>query len=318
MWGAYLAQTFIFSLSFLLCILALHSLLGLAASATFGFFCFILLINNTTSALKLIQTPYQQAIAFPLLVLSMAQILFLLKKSELRWTNYFLLGLNLGAVFMIRTDWLPILPGIFLFLAFKFYQPKLKIISKNALFLFIIGLAIFPLLIGFRNYYVAGQFTIMPTSGLTNLLPEIKTALGQKIDFHEHSSAKFAIEIIKSFSGHYFDLTIILWNNIYKNIITTSGIRQFLWIITGAFSIFSLFNILKNKQWKSSSALICLLASFIPLMIVSSFFGQHNGIAMFAIYDFFVVMILAVNIHTILNIPAVNYYSTKIYGKIIK
>lgn len=316
MWGPYVAQTFIFSLAFILCVFTLYSLLGLFAPISFGLIYFILLFDKKTSALALLQTPYQQAIAFPFVVLAITQMLFLLKKTEVKWIGYFLLGLNLGAIFMMRTDWLPILPGVIVFLAFKFYRPKFKILSKTTLFSFFIGLIIFPALIGLRNYAVAGTFAIMPTSGLTNLLPEIKDALGEKIDFHEHSTIKFAVEITKSFRGHYIELVLILWNNIYDHIIRTSIVRQFLWFFAGIFSLFNIFYILKIRRWASSRALTILLTSFIPLVSVNSIFEQHNEIAMFAIYDFFVVIILAINIHILLSLPFINHYLSGISATI--
>lgn len=301
MWGPYLAQTFIFSLAFIFCVFALYSLLGGAASMSFSLIYFVLLSYDITSPLALLQTPYQQAVAFPLVVLAIAQMLFLLKKSEIRWIDYFLFGVNWGAIFMIRTDWLPLFPGIILFLVFKFYQPKFKITAKRTLLLFAIGLTIFPFLIGLRNYYAAGTFAVMPTSGFVNLLPKIKTALGQKIDFHEHSTATFVVEITQAFHGRYSELVGILWKNIYDHIIKTSIVRQFLWLVTGVLSLLNIIYIARRRQWQPSAALICLLVSFVSLVFVSSFFGQHNGIAMFAVYDFLVTILLAINIPLTLN-----------------
>jgi hypothetical protein len=300
MWGPYVAQTLLFSLAFLFLVFVLAIQFGNTTALIFGASYFFLMVFPTTSPFALFHTPYQQAIAFSLVVLAFAHMFFLLKNNTSLWVHYFLLGLLWGAICMMRTDWIPLLLGVFIFLGVKFFEPPSAFIRKYTIFFFAIGFILFPIFIGFRNFTVAGTFIIMPTSGFVNLLPEIKTALGQSITYHEHSAIKFLTEITKVFQGNYFDLVSLLSNNIYRHIINTSFIRSLLWFTVTILSFMNLFFIIQRRSWKFSIPFLMLIFSFLPLIIENSFFGQHNGIAMFAIYDFFITLLLGINIQLLL------------------
>ncbi len=300
MWGPYVAQTLLFSLAFLFLVFVLAIQFGKAVALTFGASYFFLMVFPTTSPFALFHTPYQQAIAFPLVVLAFAHMFFLLKNNTPSWVHYFLLGLLWGVICMMRTDWIPLLLGVFIFLGVKFFEPPFAFIRRYTILFFVIGFILFPIFIGFRNFTVAGTFIIMPTSGFVNLLPEIKTALGQSITYHEHSAIKFLTGITKSFQGNYFDLISLLSNNIYRHIINTSFIRSLLWFTVTILSFINLFFIIQRRSWKFSLPFFMFIFSFLPLIIENSFFGQHNGIAMLAIYDFFITLLLGINIQLLL------------------
>ncbi len=325
MWGPYALQTFLFSLAILSLILVLWQTSTVSA-IVFSLAMAVLLTYEPTSALEAILSPLQQAIALPFIMFAFAILLSLLTqeqetRQEKNIRMFFLLGLSFGTGSMMRTDWLPafsgILLGIFfiLFLNGKYQknisnQPTVKqiffsniIFYKKSLFLFFIGLSIFPFLIGMKNYIFAGQFSFLPTSGFVNLLPEIKEAVDDNISYYENSTGVFLQEIIRGFSGRYDELAEILLKNAYKDIIRPTIVRIAFWtlsVIVVLLSIF-LFSHMRKTHSLAYMKLGSILCSFLILIGIGSFFGQHNGIAMIAIYDILVAIILALSAHIIVD-----------------
>lgn len=295
MWGVYVAQTIFFSLAFLFSSVILFGSIGFAALAGFTGLSMLLISLPQTSILGIIQSPYQQSLGLPLLMVALVQIAFFARNPNRKWTAYFFWGIIIGATFMTRTDWLVTFSGIAICILFVLFSrlnstERLKYITA-----IIIGLSIFPILVGMRNHYISGKFAIMPTSGFVNLINELAVPLREKIPLHENSASVFAKEISTLFEGRYSELLSILWNNVYKHIVDPTIVREGLWIIGVILVLISaLFFSSKDKNTVTNYiSLICFLASFLSLITVNSFFFQHNGMAMYGAYDFILLLILA-------------------------
>lgn len=318
MWGSYTIQTFLFSLAIFSCIVVLQNISALPA-IIFSIAMVVLLAYEPTSAMEVILSPLQQAIALPFIILSFAILLsFLTQQQEVKQKKriwmFFLLGLSFGAGSMIRTDWLPAFSGILLGIISLFFlkstpqkdtsvQPKIMkrfffslSFYKVGFLFFFIGLFIFPFLLGYKNFVFVGKFTFLPTSGFVNLLPEIKSAVGDNINYYENSTTVFLKEVARGFSNRYDELAEILLKNIYVDIIRPTVVRVAFWILSGIIVIFSIFIFVRMRKTNLSSyiALGSVLFSFLTLIGIGSFFGQHNGIAMIAIYDILIAIMLSI------------------------
>lgn len=301
MWGVYVAQTFLFSFAFLFSSVVLFGSIGIAALAGFTGLSMLLLSLPQTSVLGIIQSPYQQAIGLSLLMVALVQISFFAKNPSQTWGSYFFWGTLIGMAFMMRTDWLVTFSGIAICILYILFSRLKSTERLKYITAIMIGLSIFPILVGMRNHYIAGKFAIMPTSGFVNLINELAVPLKERIPLHENSASVFAKEILVLFEGRYGELFSILWSNVYKHIIDPTIVREGLWII-GVISIAmsTIFFSAKNKKLVPHYiSLACFSVSFLSLIAVNSFFFQHNGMAMYGAYDFILLLILTTSFQII-------------------
>lgn len=298
MWGPYLIQLFLFSSAIFFVIYALAKYFGLIAALSFSALSFKFYTDSIGS---FILSPLQQALALPLFLVS-AALIFLIFKNK-KTSNKFIitLGLLLGSVFMIRTDWFPAVLA-FLFLAACALWTESKGRAKIAKLAFLLmGFVVFPLLIGFRNYDSAGQFAIFPTSSYVNLNKNIQKTVAGKVEFYESSGGKMIKEIVGSYRGKYGELGQILWDNANQNIIGKSIWQELLWLGMLFFSAMGILFSAKNKKLTTLMIQLTLLFSLLAMAFIGSFFKMHNDSAMKSIYEFLAVIILAINIQIVLK-----------------
>jgi hypothetical protein len=229
-----------------------------------------------------------------------AAIVFFAGNRNIKNGSCLMLGLGLGMSFMIRTDWFPAI-FILLFLAVYLLWKEIKCFNKiTKIILLLTGFIILPLFVGFRNYYVAGIFSVFPTSGFVNLLADIKEPIQKKVDFYEASNVKIIKETMIAFSGRYFELAKLLLNNIRKSMIGDYFPRQLFWYSMLALFIPSAIVAIKRETYLILTFLVLFFFSLASLSLLGSIFRQHNGMAMLGIYDFLLIIVLALEIQIII------------------
>lgn len=300
MWGPYLVQTLLFCIAIVFIIYILGKYVGLLSALSFLFFYFGLFILDTShNVVRLLQSPLQQAIGFPLVIIGIAMVISFSKKREIKIGECLALGLIMGASFMIRTDWFPV---IFILMIFAFYVLWISFKSgerMKKLLLLLLSFAIFPLLIGFRNYYVAEEFAIFTTSSYVNLNKDLYKEMAGRFEGNKPTSARILSEITTVFSGRYVDLGKILWNNVNQNIIGKNVLRQLLWYITLPLSIAGTFFVARKREYRKLALQAALFSALALLTLSSSLFKPHNGIAMLGVYDYLLILIFASNMQSI-------------------
>lgn len=307
MWGPYVMQAFLFNLAAFLNIYALKRSVGLGAALSFAILYFILYISFPTPLAAFIKSPLQQALALPLLMIGAAIVIFLIRYRERKIAKYFFTGLILGASFMIRTDWVLPLSILLLLVIWQLWTNGISRYRIKKISILLLGFIIFPVLIGFRNYYVTEKIAILPTSGQVNLLEDISEAIRGKVDFYEASNAKIIVEIVKAFWGRYDQLAHILWDNIGGNIIGKKILRQLLWYTMSVLALFGFFTLFKRKDYSNLLVAVSFFLSLLFLVLSGSIFKQHNNMAMSAIYDYFLILILALNVQALLKLCPKKY-----------
>lgn len=301
LWGPYLFQTFAFSAAILFLLVVLKKTMGWLASGTFLLLYFLFSIDLKNSAINLMQSPLQQGIPLILIIFGIAMISLFLFKKETRFSMFFFLGIIFGISFMVRTDWLPIASGLLIFCLFIFL-PYFQFNKKFLSVIFLIfGLSIFPLFIGFRNLHVASEFSIIPSTGTVNLSKEVLEASDKKIIMDQSPFSATFKTVISNFSGRYGQLAKILMNNIKKNMIGKKLLRKIIWYSLPALIFMAVFIALRKKLYYLLSMELFAVFSFFPLILASSLFLQHNGIAMLGIYDLLAIFIFAISIEIILS-----------------
>lgn len=301
MWGIYLSQIVLFNTAIILLAYALSKTVGLPSSLAFSFLYLGLFVFNADhNIVRLLQSPLQQAIALPLFVACVAAVLFFAGSGKIKNGGCLILGLVLGMSFMIRTDWFPAI-FIFLFLAAYLLWKEIRCFNKiTKISILLIGFIVFPLFVGLRNYYVAGIFSVFPTSGFVNLLADIKEPIQNKVDFYEASNVKIIKETIIAFSGRYLELAKLLLNNIRKSMIGDYLLRQLFWYSMLALLIPSAIVAIKRKTYLILKFLVFFFFSLASLSLLGSIFRQHNGMAMLGIYDFLLIIVLALEMQIII------------------
>lgn len=313
LWGPYLLQTFFFSLTVLFMLTTLKKIMGWPVAGAFLIIYFLFSIDIKNSVLDLMQSPLQQGIPFILIILGIAMVFLFLYKKEARLALFFLLGTVFGIAFMTRTDWLPIATGLFVFCLYLFL-PYFKFNKKftSAIFLFL-GLSIFPLFIGYRNLHVAQEFSILPSAGSVNLSRNLLEASREKIPMSQSPFSKTIKAVFANFSGRYGELAKILATNVKENMIGKKLPRKIIWYTLPALILWSGFITFRKKLYHILSIEIIIVISFFSLILPSSLFFLHNGIAMLAIYDLFSVLIFSLCVGIIL----INFINKKMANAII-
>lgn len=288
MWGVYVAQLSLFiAVSYTLFQLIVTHVSKLAGQV-FWVGMMFWASGLRDSLLGLMQTPYQQALALPLLVMSIFSIYYAMVSEKMSRTGLFGIGLCYGIALMTRSDLAP--SGLVVGLLFMFYMgARRDWETVYRIGLIGCGILVPVLFVLYRNYIIGGGWVLFPTSATVNLL----TPFYDVVPYHSLtiSAGEAIVSIIKSYHGHVHDLIALLWDNVIHGFIGTPK-RQFLWYGSPVVALVALL----VGVPKLRLLVIYLLGTILVLLLFSSFFAQHNGVAMLGHFDYLILMLAAVSI----------------------
>lgn len=283
LWGVFFVQTLLFmTFTFFVCYFFQRKKYYIAMIT----FLFILmaaaLVNKSPFLLGL--TTFQQAIASPLLLLSLMALLIII---EYRKRSYYLMfaGFFLGFSIATRTDYASAL--LILFLPFLYSQYSLCERTRLTLLLFF-GFSIPVVFVVLRNYIVANTFTFFPTSAIVNLAP----VFASNVPNLEKSISGLSLimKIITHYSSHINDLIIILIRNVQSTFIGPLFIMKAMWY--SFFVLAPFISVVGYMRYKEKFPLIFSIL-FIMLVIPNSFFMLHPEGSMTVIYGSIVMIIFS-------------------------
>jgi hypothetical protein len=302
MWGPYVFQMTLYYMSILLIVYSLKKYAGLLSAFIFCvLYVLLFAVDSSHNIVRMITSPLQQALALPLLLIVISMILLFYKSKNIKNYLCLVLGLLLGISFMMRTDWFPIILFL-LILSIYVLWIKTELFKTKKIFLLILGFIIFPLLIGYRNYHVANQFTIFTSSTYVNLTRDLYIPLAGKFEGNKASGSQVLNEITILFHNRYGEFVNILWNNINQNIIEGDFLQKSLWYAMLPLFILSAIFEFKKKKYRKIVVQTLLLLSLLSMLALASFFKQHNGLAMKAIYNILLILIISISFQTILEL----------------
>jgi len=246
-----------------------------------------LLVFNYTSLFGLAISVMQQAVATPLFLLSIVWLLNLWLHKERHFWAFFAAGLIFGISLMVRTDLLPAILGIAILVWYTATTSEGKNKRNVLKMLFVLGILLPVLFVGYRNISVAGRFAVFPQSGGVNLLAPFNN--------HFHISgpsnigaAKIYMEIIRIYGQNPAELVVILGRNIIENFIGYDPARILVWLLAPVLIIIILF-----KKADIFRPILVILLIILPMLLANSFFALHNGWSMLMHFDFLLVLLCA-------------------------
>lgn len=303
-WGVYLVQSYLYALFIFFGLNLFLNKTSKLGGIIFASLIFIFSgINESTSIFNLTQFFYTQSLAVPLFLLSIISLLSILfSKEKITNNKLFLTGLLTGAALMTRTDFIPAIPFMILLVLIKLRQWDKKI-SLPAAFTFA-GLLVAPFLVIARNFIITGKAVMMPTSTMVNILPPFRSIVPYVSGPVEGSGVKLLLKIIY----HYKDnpgslLDILLWN-IEQFIVSPVSTMPRQWLFYSTFTLAILALIL----WKRNRSIIFSLGlSILSLIFTTSFFLMHTEYGMLAIFDYLIIIVLAIALESLIF----NYLDSK-------
>lgn len=291
MFGLYVVQTFLLSATVYATLRLLHLFRLPYAPLLFGLgFAAVSLLPNQ-SLLMVMQRPFQQGLGTPLLLIATA-ITFSFVIRPPSWRLLVATGVLWGVTLSIRTDYVPLMPLAIVAVVVGTWSWGRWRQRLAALLLFLIAASIFPALVVWRNYLVAGVPAFMPTSGLYNLAdPYGSLFTGQNLK--EISSSQALLTILAHYRSSLGELSTLIVEQIRANFVTTVPIRQVVW-----YSVLpaSLLALLLVPAWRQRLVVLLLVAAPVSLLAPNVFFVQHNGVAMLGQYDYFFLALLALGV----------------------
>lgn len=300
MWGPYIIQTFVLTLGITLTAATLRRYTSHLVMSIFLVLSLLFLINPQLSLLAITITPYQQAIALPLLLLVLPWGFLLFMERGPKPLPVFFFGLVWGAILMTRTDFVPLLVmpfGLFIYWWWK-NRPSVR---KLALIggVFLLGLAIFPAIVIVRNSMIGGKALLFPTSTVVNILPTFRPT----IDKTENAGltitgGKALIIVLREYAHNPGDLVNTLFINIYRGFIGIEFLRVALWFSTPILVIMAFL----VRHTTARIILLVCLAGFVCLVVLNAFFELHNGVSMRAPFDYLLIIMAAISLGIV--IPA--------------
>lgn len=285
MWGPYVVQTYIAALAVFMTLAFLRKI-SVTLTVLVSFMIAVSASVEQSSIFHLTMTPYQQAISTPLVLIAVFGYLTVLAKREKNIGKHFFLSLLAGAVFVTRMDLAPFLIIIPLYYVFAKHLRYDKILLLKTISAAIVGLAFFPLMIMGRNFAVANEAVLFPTSTMVNVLPAFRDEVPYIAGPSRMTGGQVITSIIQRHRGRYAEMTKSLYENVVNNFMgKEASERKIMYLVVagGALLVF--------RQNKARKYLIILYAVLVPLLISNAFFLPHNGKAMMAHFDYLIIVI---------------------------
>lgn len=303
MWGPYLIQTLLSALAVFLSIKYLKKISIVGALVASFIFC-VSFSQPSWSLFGLSQSPYQQGIATPLFLVVIFWLLNLSKEQEVKKSVYFYVGLIMSAVVGMRLDLIPVFLPIFIYPFFvKSLRSNKGELIKTVMVLGL-GMAIFPVLIIARNYYIAGEASLFATSTMVNVLPAFRDEVPYIAGPSKMTGGQVILMIIRNHQGRYGELVTALSGNIYDNFMGYSILRRLLWL-----TVIPSFLAMLFLHKKNVARFATIVSIFLLLLISSAFFLPHNGPAMMAHFDFLVIVIVGMGSGVLIELLIRHYGS---------
>lgn len=266
--------------------------LGKKVVLVFSLLFLPIFIFSFTSLFGLATSVLQQAVAIPLFLLVVIYLFIFWLQKENKIISYCLLGLMLGLSIMTRTDLLPGMLGILLLL---WYTVTALSNRRRGIVLgssFIVCFLLPILFVGFRNFYIFGNFTILPQSSGVNLLGSFNEFFRIASSSSVGAGALY-VKIILLYQHNLIDLVTILGKNIIENFIGYDPFRILIWYCA-PIALFVAF-IKKGANFKH---LLVVTLIVIPMIVANSFYGVHNGWSMLMHFDFLLILLIALAAQT--------------------
>ena len=292
MFGVYVLQTFLTSLAFFI---TLRFLQLLTIRYLLGIFTLLFLAPSFVyyvSLFTLSQSAFQQGIALPLLIICWVTTLRMLYiPFSLR--AIITLFITWGIVYAIRTDFLPCLPlviGIAGYSIGKYHRnipQRFTMIAGG-----ILGLSIGPALVVVRNFIIAHQAVFMPTSGLINLTSEFTPLFPNATpqDLQTLGYGDLLRHVYATYHNHLHLFYVAILHNLREKFIGIIPPRILLWYISPIITVCAFL----LKPRRHIIVVLLFIALFFSILIPNIFFDQHNGVAMFGLYDYLLLILCAI------------------------
>ena len=286
LWGLYLIQTFLISITIFTTTIFLFNVGGYIPVAVFSVGVTHVFTQKYAWPL-LAHITYQEALGLPLLILGVLGLFYLALQKTMRPMYIVGSGLCISAAVMIRTDWLPVLLLTALFMFLIYVRNRSALTSKRNIVFLITSVLFFPLFIFSRNIVIAKTPTIFTTSGYINLLEPFKELFKAPQDF---SFVQLALRLVRHYGHDISELTLLLWTNIHEHFIGQEGWQERAWII---FIMLGFAAGLSKKPLVLFIVASTFILAFLPMFFGSPFL-QDNPLATTSQYNFLLVFGIAI------------------------
>lgn len=295
-WGIYVFQTYLSALLVYFGVVVLGNRVGRASAATFSILMLVFSgIFIDSSLFTLSQKFYQQSLGIPVYLLGILVFLQVIgREFNSIYTKALLVvaGGLLGIAAMTRSDILPSLPFVILAL-YLWDRSHKKSTAAQRIGLVILGLMLPIIAVALRNYYVAGEFSVLTTSTLVNLLPVFQPIFNYTVRGpSEEGGVSVLLRIIAEYRNNLGTLAHILIENVNKNIIyqvVPLG-RVILWFLVAVISVIFIAFIPRKEK-----GVVCaLIVGFIALLGTMSFFWLHLEYGMLVVFDVLIILIASI------------------------